>query len=178
MDRFLVHRDPGSLPGEVIGPAAHEAANKRALERAALRSMMHAHLGVRAHRGTRPPTAQFLAATTLIEQLLRWPTQRRAGEVALKTAPTLTRVITFASHSHYRVHIYKLINSSRPKVSVSQVTAATVIVSLSSLNPTRHARPRLYGPPPQSRRAPARGAVYLLRVVGAMPPARGVWRRG
>ena len=55
MDRFLVHRDPGSLPGEVIGPAAHEAANKRALERAALRSMMHAHLGVRAHRGIGRP---------------------------------------------------------------------------------------------------------------------------
>jgi hypothetical protein len=71
MDRFLVPRDPGSLPGKVIGPAAHEAANKRAPDRAALRSMMHAHLGVRAHRGIGRPTAQFIAATTLIEQLLR-----------------------------------------------------------------------------------------------------------
>jgi hypothetical protein len=55
MDRFLVHRDPGSLPGKVIGPAAHEAVNKRAPERAALRSMMHAHLGVGAHRGIGRP---------------------------------------------------------------------------------------------------------------------------
>ena len=111
MDRFLVHRDPGSLPGKVIGPAAHEAANKRAPERAALRNMTHAHLGVRAHRGIGRPTAQFLAATTLIEQLLRWPTQRPDSHS--KTAPTLTRVITFASHSHYGVHICKLIRAGQ-----------------------------------------------------------------
>jgi hypothetical protein len=122
MDRFLVHRDPGSLPGKVIGPAAHEAANKRAPERAALRSMTHAHLGVGAHRGIGRPTAQFLAATKLIEQLLRWPTQRPDS---LENCPDSHSSNYFRQPLSLRgAHLQ--INSSRQKVSLSQVTAVTV----------------------------------------------------